>query len=72
VVSRLVLWDIDGTLASCGQTAQALRSVRRITGELEVAPHVVISGRTDLQILRELNERCTISDVEGNYAVATQ
>lgn len=52
---RLILWDIDGTLVSCGRWGRLALEV----GASEVAgiaepPHVEMSGKTDPQIVGEI------------------
>ena len=50
-----MLWDIDGTLVSCGPAGRLAleRAVQVVTG-LEVVPVVRMSGKTDPQILAEI------------------
>jgi phosphoglycolate phosphatase len=52
---RLVLWDIDGTLLTTGPAGRAAleEGVRRAAGLVEV-PQVVMGGKTDPQILKEI------------------
>jgi phosphoglycolate phosphatase-like HAD superfamily hydrolase len=52
---RLILWDIDGTLVSCGPSGRlALETGARLAAGLEAAPHVAMSGKTDPQIIAEM------------------
>jgi phosphoglycolate phosphatase len=63
-VHRLILWDIDGTLVSCGASgrealeAGALAVLRRVApsiwGPKSRVPDVVMSGKTDPQIVGEI------------------
>ena len=55
VAEALMLWDIDGTLVSCGPAGRLAleRAVQVVTG-LEVVPAVRMSGKTDPQILAEI------------------
>ncbi|MET0919934.1 MAG: HAD hydrolase-like protein [Acidimicrobiia bacterium] len=59
----LVLWDIDGTLMHCGPVgAEALvLAVTEVSGS-EPAGSVVMSGKTDRQILSELLELAGVAD----------
>lgn len=52
---RLILWDIDGTLVSTGPAGRIALEVGacRAAG-LDEAPHIVMSGKTDPLIVREL------------------
>jgi phosphoglycolate phosphatase len=51
---RLLLWDVDGTLVSCGPAGrEALEAGARLAGGLDVVPHVTMGGKTDPQIMRE-------------------
>ena len=52
---RLILWDIDGTLIrTSGVGRRALEEAAAQIGQLTEVPHVVMSGKTDPQILREI------------------
>ncbi|MGH8988518.1 MAG: HAD family hydrolase [Acidimicrobiales bacterium] len=52
---RLVLWDIDGTLLSTGPVGRlALELGACRAAGLDGVPEVVMSGKTDPQIVREL------------------
>lgn len=52
---RLILWDIDGTLLTTGPAGRfALEEGARRAAGLEAVPHVVMSGKTDPLIVREL------------------
>ena len=50
-----MLWDVDGTLVSCGRAGRLAleRAVRMVTG-LEWVPFVRMSGKTDPQIVAEI------------------
>lgn len=51
----LVLWDIDGTLLTTGPAGRrALEEAARRAGGVERVPDVMMGGKTDPQILREL------------------
>src|ERR1700733_13105964 len=54
MASRLVLWDIDGTLVRAGEVGAAVfdRALERVLGERPVQ-RVAMSGKTDPQIARE-------------------
>jgi phosphoglycolate phosphatase-like HAD superfamily hydrolase len=52
---RLILWDIDGTLLSCGTSGrEALEAGARAAAKLGAVPHVTMSGKTDPQIIAEM------------------
>ncbi len=54
-MARLLLWDVDGTLVSCGPAGrEALELGACRTAGLEAVPHLPMSGRTDPQILGEM------------------
>jgi phosphoglycolate phosphatase-like HAD superfamily hydrolase len=54
-VPRFILWDVDGTLISTGGIGRlALESGAKRAGRLDAVPHVVMSGKTDPQIVREI------------------
>jgi len=51
----LVLWDIDGTLVSCGPVArEALEKGAASAAGLSEVPSVVMGGKTDPQIVAEI------------------
>jgi phosphoglycolate phosphatase len=55
VPRRLILWDIDGTLLTTGPVGRlALELGARRAARLQEVPQVVMSGKTDPQIVREL------------------
>ncbi|HZU79776.1 MAG TPA: haloacid dehalogenase-like hydrolase [Acidimicrobiales bacterium] len=59
---RLVLWDIDGTLVSCGGAArEALETGAAIAAGLDQVPDVVMSGKTDPQIVLEILQRAGVA-----------
>lgn len=52
---RLVLWDIDGTLVSCGPSGrEALEEGARKAAGLDVVAPVSMGGRTDPEIVSEM------------------
>ncbi|MEJ7584862.1 MAG: HAD family hydrolase [Acidimicrobiales bacterium] len=52
---RLILWDIDGTLIrSRGVGRRVIEEAAASVGRLAEVPRVVMSGKTDPQILREI------------------
>jgi phosphoglycolate phosphatase-like HAD superfamily hydrolase len=52
---RLILWDIDGTLVSCGRWGRlALETGAVEAAGLKDVPHVVMGGKTDPQIVGEI------------------
>jgi len=54
-VQRLILWDIDGTLIrSWGVGRRVLEEAAGLVGQLSAVPAVVMGGKTDPQILREI------------------
>lgn len=58
---RLILWDIDGTLVSCGGAArEALQSGAAAAAGLSEVPDVVMSGKTDPQIVLEILGRAGV------------
>jgi phosphoglycolate phosphatase-like HAD superfamily hydrolase len=54
-VRRLILWDIDGTLIRSGKVGRrAVEAGAAVAASLVDVPNVVMSGKTDPQILREI------------------
>ena len=52
---RLILWDVDGTLVSCGPAGrEALESGARVAAGLTALPHLPMGGKTDPQIVGEM------------------
>ena len=52
---RLILWDVDGTLVSCGPSGrEALEGAARLAAGLTALPHLPMGGKTDPQILTEM------------------
>ncbi|HAW10514.1 MAG TPA: hydrolase [Chloroflexi bacterium] len=52
---RLILWDVDGTLVSCGPSGrEALEAGARLAGRLDAVPHLPMGGKTDPQIIGEM------------------
>jgi phosphoglycolate phosphatase len=52
---RLILWDIDGTLLTTGSAGRlAVEHGAAVAAGLERVPHVVMSGKTDPQIVRDI------------------
>lgn len=55
MVRRLVLWDVDGTLLTAGSVGRlALERGAGVAAGLASVPHVVMSGKTDPQIVRDI------------------
>jgi phosphoglycolate phosphatase-like HAD superfamily hydrolase len=67
----LVLWDIDGTLMHCGPVGAEVLvlAVAEVSGR-EPTGSVVMSGKTDRQILRELLELAGVTDVHELLSAA--
>ncbi len=62
---RLILWDIDGTLIRTGAVGRrVLEDAAALVGRLAEVPRVVMSGKTDPQILREI---FTAAAVAGDH-----
>jgi len=60
---RLILWDIDGTLiTSQGVGQRMMEEAAAAVGGLDVVPQVVMSGKTDPQILREIFVAAELAD----------
>lgn len=60
---RLILWDIDGTLIrSRGVGRRAIEQAAASVGQLAHVPDVVMSGKTDPQILREIFTAAGLAD----------
>jgi phosphoglycolate phosphatase-like HAD superfamily hydrolase len=60
---RLILWDVDGTLIrSRGVGRRVLEEAAARVGELAEVPEVVMSGKTDPQILREIFVAAELAD----------
>lgn len=54
-VRRLILWDIDGTLLRSGGVGRrVIEEAAAQIGRLTAVPSVVMGGKTDPQILREI------------------
>ena len=62
---RLILWDVDGTLVSCGPSGrEALEAgVRAATG-LDGLNHVSMGGKTDPQIFTEMLTLAGVAEAE--------
>jgi phosphoglycolate phosphatase-like HAD superfamily hydrolase len=72
---RLLLWDVDGTLVSCGPAGrEALEAGARLAGGLDGVPHVTMGGKTDPQIMRETLELAGVdrSAIDGLVPVALE
>lgn len=55
MLRRLILWDIDGTLLTTGPVGRlALETAARRVAGIRRVPEVVMSGKTDPQIVREI------------------
>jgi phosphoglycolate phosphatase-like HAD superfamily hydrolase len=62
-VRRLILWDIDGTLIRGGGVGRrVIEEAARLVGALSEVPQVVMSGKTDPQILREIFRAAELTD----------
>jgi phosphoglycolate phosphatase-like HAD superfamily hydrolase len=60
---RLILWDIDGTLIHSGGVGRrAIEEAAGLVGALSEVPTIVMSGKTDPQILRELFRAAELAD----------
>ena len=69
-MARLVLWDVDGTLIdSAGLGAAAFdRAIEQVLGTAPPS-RLLLSGKTDLQIVREYLELMGIDDPDGRLPV---
>jgi phosphoglycolate phosphatase-like HAD superfamily hydrolase len=69
VAARLVLWDIDGTLLRAGEIAREAFG-RAVASVVERADHeiefVQMSGKTDLQIAREMLLLAAVEDAAAD------
>lgn len=55
MADRLIMWDVDGTLVSCGMAGRrALEFAACAAAGLDAVPRVTMSGRTDPQIMAEM------------------
>jgi phosphoglycolate phosphatase-like HAD superfamily hydrolase len=55
MLRRLILWDIDGTLLTAGSSGRlALERGAAVAAGLDRVPHVVMGGKTDPQIVRDI------------------
>lgn len=62
-MSRLILWDIDGTLLTTGGIGRfALEQAAATVAELEDVPAVRMAGKTDQRILREILEAAGLDE----------
>jgi phosphoglycolate phosphatase len=62
-VRRLILWDIDGTLIrSSGIGRRVIEAAAARAGQLTDVPNIVMSGKTDPQILREIFTAAALAD----------
>ncbi len=60
---RLILWDIDGTLIRSGGVGRrVMEEAAAAAAALTEVPHVVMSGKTDPQILREIFRAAALAD----------
>jgi phosphoglycolate phosphatase len=63
MTQRLLLWDIDGTLIrTAGVGRRALEEAAAKVGQLSEVPNVVMSGKTDPQILRDIFRAAALAD----------
>jgi phosphoglycolate phosphatase len=61
-VSRLILWDVDGTLLRTGGAGRhALEQGAAVAAGLDEVPHVVMSGKTDPLIITEILNQAGLS-----------
>jgi phosphoglycolate phosphatase-like HAD superfamily hydrolase len=52
---RLILWDVDGTLVTCGPSGrEALETAAREAGGVRSVPHFPMGGKPNPQILGEI------------------
>lgn len=71
MIRRLILWDIDGTLLSTGTIGRkALEQAAASVADLAEIPHVVMSGKTDQRILREILTAADVGDDRIDRLVA--
>jgi phosphoglycolate phosphatase-like HAD superfamily hydrolase len=62
-VGRLILWDIDGTLIRSGGVGRrVVEEAAALVGSLAEVPRIVMSGKTDPQILREIFQAAALAD----------
>jgi phosphoglycolate phosphatase-like HAD superfamily hydrolase len=62
-VERLILWDIDGTLIRSGGVGRrVIEEAAVAVGRLAEVPRIVMSGKTDPQILREIFLAAELAD----------
>jgi phosphoglycolate phosphatase-like HAD superfamily hydrolase len=60
---RLILWDIDGTLIRGGGVGRrVIEEAAGLVGALSEVPKIVMSGKTDPQILREIFRAADLAD----------
>ena len=62
-MGRLILWDIDGTLIRSGGVGRrVVEEAAALVGSLAEVPRIVMSGKTDPQILREIFQAAALAD----------
>jgi phosphoglycolate phosphatase-like HAD superfamily hydrolase len=62
-VGRLILWDIDGTLIRSGGVGRrVIEEAAVAVGKLAEVPSIVMGGKTDPQILREIFRAAELAD----------
>jgi len=62
-VRRLILWDIDGTLIHSGGVGRrVIEEAAGLVGALSEVPKIVMSGKTDPQILRDIFRAAELAD----------
>jgi phosphoglycolate phosphatase-like HAD superfamily hydrolase len=67
---RLLLWDVDGTLVTCGPSGrEALEAGTRLAGGPETLPHLPMSGKTDPQILTEMLRGAGVAPADADALV---
>lgn len=60
---RLILWDIDGTLIRSGGVGRrVIEEAAALVGALTEVPTIVMSGKTDPQILRDIFRAAELAD----------
>ena len=68
MASRLVLWDIDGTLIRAGDIARTAfaAAIERVVGTAALEHDVVMGGKTDPQIAHEILVALGLSEDEAS------
>ena len=73
MASRLILWDIDGTLIRAGEIARSAfaAAIERVIGKAAAEHGVVMGGKTDPQIAHEILVALGLSHDEAAGHVAS-